>query len=141
MLNEIKKGIPLYLAITTYLCYWDDFFTVENLAYFTHQFTIVLIVGILIALVQEYVVDWIYKVRGSMFRGFASRTILYSFLNVCVLIFVLTMHALFNPTRTVSEAIPSMVHSSVMVVCITVSYVLYYEYKYKQLLARKQSEA
>ena len=141
MWKNIKASVPMWLAITAYLCYADSFFEMENLVYFVEQFIIVAIAGCLMAFLYEYFVDWLYEKRSKWFRRLSFRIIIYGFVNMlAVHIVLLGYYVLFFEVSYESfiDYSPSFAQSAGLVLAITAVYHMYHTYKFRTALFAKQ---
>ncbi|WP_430884274.1 hypothetical protein [Fusibacter sp. JL216-2] len=141
MWKNIKASLPLWLAITAYLCYADAFFNVENLLYFAKQFIIVALAGCIMAFLYEYFVDWICEKRSKWFRRLAFRILIYGLVNVFAVEIVLLGYYLsfFDVSyESFVDFSPSFIQSAGLVLVITAIYHIYHTYKFRMALDTKQ---
>jgi uncharacterized membrane protein len=138
MLKAMRKSIPLWLGITAFLTFWEYLFTYENMMRFLDQFIIVALVGILIVVLQNYLVDWVYERSGGRFKSITFRIILYSVINTIALYIVLSGIVLLDTQRTILDYSRVYMRSGLIVLVITAAHVIYCEYKYKYCLQKKQ---
>lgn len=138
MIKSIKGSIPLWLGITAFLCYGDMFFEMENLIWFTSQFLVVSIAGILITLLHEYLVGWIYEARPKWFKTAIARILLYCMINLTAVYLVIFGLLLLDSGNTLSDYKSSFMNSGMIVIVITVIVYMYNQYRYKVVLAKKQ---
>ena len=138
MLKELKRSIPIWIGVTLYLCYGKAFFTPENLYKFAEQFVVVALVGILIVLFQEYVIDWIYDWKGQYLSSFVMRCLVNSIVNVSALYIVLIGLVLLDVDHGFLDYFPVFIGNGLMVVVITLAHVFYYTRKFNQALSKKQ---
>lgn len=141
MWKNIKASVPMWLAITAYLCYADSFFEMENLAYFAEQFVIVALAGCIMAFLYEYFVDWLYEKRSKWFRRLSFRIIIYGLVNMLAVNIVLLGYYLSFLDVSYESFVdfsPSFTQSSGLVLVITAIYHIYHTYKYRTALFAKQ---
>lgn len=138
MIKEMKKGVPVWIGVTLYLCYGQAFFTMENITKFLEQFLIVALVGILIVVFQEYVIGWIYDRMGTQLRSFVLRCLVHSLVNVSALYIVLSGIVILDVNRTFIDYLPVYLTNGLLVVGITIAHVVYYTRKFKIALTKKQ---
>jgi len=138
MMNALKKSIPVWVGVTLYLCYGKAFFELDNLLKFVEQFVIVALVGGLILIFQEYIVDWIYDWKGKYLRSFFMRCLVNSVVNLVALYIVLTGIVLLDKDNSFATYIPVFINNGLMVVAITIGHVVYYTRKFNQALTKKQ---
>jgi len=138
MINTLKKSFPVWVGVTLYLCYGEMFLEPENILKFVEQFLIVALVGGLILIFQEYVIDWIYDWKGKYLRSFFMRCVVNSIVNVMALYIVLVGIVLLDKNNGFEHYIPVFINNGLMVVVITIGHVVYYTRKFNQALTKKQ---
>lgn len=141
MLKNIKESILLWLGITTFLCYGDMFFEIDNLMWFGRQFLVVAIAGSLMVFMHQHLVDRIREKKPMWFRRIAVRVTLYSFINVLAVHIVILGLFLMDSGSAFSDYIPVFVDSALIVTLITASVHMYSHYRYRMALSRKQQSA